>query len=134
VVLGTVQNSLTPIVTTDDIVRWVEGALVDELSTTGYEARTIASFPDNVAKGVHLKVEKLDIKQQADGLILQTDTSIGLAVDIWKDGRLVKTLTSNVSRQDQGFDRSGSAISVAFRAILQSALEQLMPSIVQNLE
>jgi hypothetical protein len=133
VVLGTVKDSVTQIVTSDDISRWIASALMEELYSAGYEVRTVSSFPQDVTRGVLVRVVHLSSNQVSVGLVLRTSTEIDLAVEIWKAGRLAKTLTVSASSQDEGIDRSGTAITSSLRATLQSALGQLMPGVISTL-
>ena len=129
-VLGTVKGTATQIVTSDDVSQWIIGALTDELHSAGYEIRTVPRLPPGVPQGVSVRVVKLSADQATDGLLLTTSTDISLAAEVWKQGVLVKTLTAEAARQDQGLDRSGTFVGATLQETLQSAMEQLVPDII----
>ena len=133
IVLGSVQNTGTQIVTTDDIPEWVMGALIDELHFAGYEIRTVPILPSDVSRGVFVRVTKLSVDQEDSGLILSTSTEIGLSAEIWKDGRLSKTLTATASSRDEDMDRTGESVAASLQKTLQSAMAELMPGIIDTL-
>jgi hypothetical protein len=133
VVLGTVKDSVTQIVTSGDISRWIVSALMEELYSAGYEVRTVDSLPQKVTRGVLVRIVHLSSNQDSDGLVLRTSTEIDLAAEMWRAGRLAKTLTVSASSQDEGIDRSGAVVTSSLRATLQSAFGQLMPGIISTL-
>jgi hypothetical protein len=130
IVLGSVKNSGMQIVTSDDVSRWIDSAVMEELYSAGFDVRTVSSIPEGALRSIRVRVVRLDSNQQSDGLLLLTSTEISLAADIWKKGRLLKTLTVDASSQEQGVDRSGKVVSASLRANLRTALEQLMPGIL----
>ena len=132
-ILGSVENTGTQIVTTDDISDWVMRALSDELRHAGYEVRTGPAPPVNVPRGILVSVARLSADQEDKGLLLTTSTEMELSAEIWKEGRLSKTLTVKVSSRDEGMDRTGEPVGASLRKILQSAMFQLMPGIVDAL-
>jgi hypothetical protein len=132
-VLGTVRNTGTQILTKDDVSGWVMGALGDELRHAGYDTRTGSVLPAGVRKGIQARVTGLSTNQDDKGLILTTTTEMELSVEIWKEGRLVKTLTARTSTQDEGLDRTGEPVGASLRRVLQSAMFQLMPGMVDTL-
>jgi hypothetical protein len=81
-----------------------------------------------------VRVTRLSVSQNIDGLFATTSTDIALAADIRKNGRLVKTLNVSAGGQDEGFDRSAAFVSESLQKVLQSAMEQLIPGIVKTLE
>jgi hypothetical protein len=129
-ILGSVQNTGTQIVTTDDASDWIGRALTDELRHAGYEVRSTPALPPDVNKGILVRVTRLSADQEDKGIILSTSTEMELSAEIWKDGRLSKTLTVKVSTRDEGIDRSGEPVGASLRKTLQSAMVQLMPGIV----
>ncbi|MGD0661649.1 MAG: hypothetical protein ABSD38_26605 [Syntrophorhabdales bacterium] len=133
IVLGSVLNTGTQIVTTDDIPEWVMGALIDELHFVGYEIRTVPILPSDVSRGVFVRVTKLSVDQEDSGLLLSTSTEIGLSAEIWKDGRLSKTLTATASSRDEDMDRTGESVAASLQKTLQSAMVELMPGIIDAL-
>ena len=132
-VLGLVRNTGTQIVTSDDISDWIMGALTDELYPAGYEIRTVPALPVGVSRGVLVWVKGLSANQEDEGLILSTSTEMELSAEIWKEGRLSKTLTVKVGSRDEGVDRSGTTVTVSLQKTLQSAMVQLLPGIVDAL-
>jgi hypothetical protein len=130
VVMGSVRNTGALILTGDDVSGWVMGALRDELRRAGYEVRTGPALPADIRKGILARVTELSANQEGKGLILATSTEMGLLAEIWKDGRLLKTLTVKVRNQDDGLDRTGEPVAASLRKALQSAMAQLMPGII----
>jgi hypothetical protein len=133
VVLGKVEGSAAQIVTRDNVEGWVQGALMKELSAEGYEVKTVPFLTEDVTKGVAARIERVSVSQEPEGLVLRTAAEVFLAVDIWKAGRLIKTLTVSAGGQDQGFDRSAAVVSSVLEETLRTALGKLMPAIVDNL-
>ena len=129
VVLGSVKEKGTQIVTEDNISLWVADALAGELKSAGYQVKSVPTLPAGVPRGVFARVSQLSCGQTDDGLLLTTTTSISLAADVWKDGRLLKTVTASASSQDQGLDRSGDFVAVSLRKTLQLAMQELLPGI-----
>lgn len=134
VVLGAVQDSITQIVTTDNISEWVKDALVQELYHAGYKVNKIASRRPKAQKTVLLRLVSLSGNQYPDGLMVGTYTQIGIRAEVWQRGGLVKTITATASAQERGVNRSGGPVSKSLRETLQSALEQLVPGIIDSLE
>jgi hypothetical protein len=132
-VLGSVLNTGTQIVTTDGLPEWIMGALIDELHFAGYEIRTVHRLPWDVSRGILVRVTKLSVDQEDRGLIFYTTTAIGLSAEIWKDGRLSKTLTVSASSQDEDLDRTGGPVGASLQRTLQSAMAHLMPGIIDAL-
>jgi hypothetical protein len=130
VILGPVKGTDTLIVTTDDVSQWVADALAQELSSAGYEVRRMPAVSARVSKGVALKVQNLSCNQTSDGLVLTTSTNIALAADVWKNGRVVKTLTASAGSEDQGLDRSGPVVAASLEKTLQSTMRELVPGII----
>jgi hypothetical protein len=91
-------------------------------------------MPAAASKGVRLRVTRFSVNQNIEGLLVTTSTDIAVAADIWKNGRLVKTLNVSAGGQDQGFDRSAPFVSESLQKVLQSAMQQLIPGIVKTLE
>lgn len=133
-IVGTVKDAGTQIVTADDPGEWVMRALIQELYGAGYEIKTVAVMPQDAPKGVAVRILRMSANQTTDGLILTTNTDIELAADLWKNGRLVKTLTVSTGSEDQGLDRSGEFVAEALVRTLQSAMKQLVPGVVKTLE
>lgn len=134
VALGTVKESITQIVTADNVSEWVRNAVLEELYHAGYKVNAVPSLSPKARKTVLLRLVSLSGNQYSDGLILSTYTQIGLSADIWKEGRLLKTLTATAGGEQRGIDRSAAPVSRAFKNTLQSVLEQLVPDIISTLE
>jgi hypothetical protein len=109
------------------------GALTEELHSAGYETRTAPRLPPGVPQGVSVRVVKLSADQTTDQVLLTTSTDISLAAEVWKQGALVKILTVEAHREDQGLDRSGAFIGASLQKTLQSAMEELIPDIIGTL-
>lgn len=134
VLLGTVKQSITQMVTTDNVSEWVRNAVVEELYHAGYRVNADARLSQKGQKEVLLRLVSLSGNQYSNALILSTYIQVGLSAEVWKEGHLVKTLTATAGGEQQGIDRSAAPVSRAFRNTLQSALEQLIPDIISNLE
>jgi hypothetical protein len=133
VLLGTVTGSGTQIVTSDDAKRWMQGAMLTELFSAGFEVRTVPSISTQTKRGLSIRIERLSSNQESDGIILTTITDIAIAVDIWKDGLRIKTLTASATHQDQGLDRSGDVVASSLQSTLQSVLDQIVPGVIDTL-
>ena len=62
-----------------------------------------------------MSVTRLSADQEDKGLILTTSTEMELSAEIWKEGRLSKTLTVKVSSRDEGMDRTGEPVGASLR-------------------
>ncbi|MGD0232060.1 MAG: hypothetical protein ABSC19_17180 [Syntrophorhabdales bacterium] len=130
VILGPVRGTDTLIVTTDDLSQWIADALIQELSSVGYEVRRVPALSARVSRGVVLKVQNFSCNQLAGELVLTTSTHIALVADVWENGRVVKTLTASAGSEDQGLDRSGPVVAASLEKTLQSTLRELVPGII----
>jgi uncharacterized lipoprotein YajG len=133
-VLGTVNEAGTQITTTDDVSEWIMRALMQELYGAGFEIKTVGRMPEHAGKGVLVRIVRLSGNQSTDGITITTRTDIELAADLWKNGRLLKTITVATGSEDKGLDRSGAFVSDALQRTLQAAMQQLLPEIVRSLE
>ena len=131
--LGTVRGTTTiQIVTEDDPRLWIMNAVEQQLGAAGYTVRNIPALPASVDRGVLVRVRSLSSNQDSDVIVLTTNTDIALAVEVWKDGRLKKTLTASASSQDEGLDRSGEVVAASLRKNLTLTLQELMPGILDT--
>ena len=54
-------------------------------------------------------------------------------MQLWKAGRLVKTLTVSAKDEEEGMDRSSEPVREALDKLLQGAMKELIPAIVEVL-
>ncbi|OPY71581.1 MAG: hypothetical protein A4E64_03194 [Syntrophorhabdus sp. PtaU1.Bin058] len=122
------------IFTGNDPVDWFLSALVEELSAAGYKVKTCTELPDRVSKGVKPAIVGLSANQSSNALTISTVAQVRLEAQVFKDGRLTKTLTSGARDEDEGMDRSAEPIRWALEKTLQHAMQGLVPDIVKSLE
>jgi hypothetical protein len=129
IVLGYVKGTGEQLVTQDDLSEWVADALARELQSSGYEVKRSPGLPAHASGGIVVRIVQLSAGQ-TDGLVLATTTNIRLAADIWKNDRLVKTITAGANSKDEGIDRSGEFVAASLRKQLQLVMQELVPDIV----
>ena len=117
-----------------DPAAWLLQAMVQELSAAGYEVKTVAALPPSVRKGVRPSIVSLSAQQSSDVVTVVTIAEVKLEAQVWKDGKLLKTLTSGAQDHEEGLDRSSEPIREALEKTLQRALEGLVPEIVEALK
>ena len=113
---------------------WLRSALVEELSTAGYDVKTVATLPAGVSKGVTVTILALSADQSSSVLTVITVTEVNLEAQLWKNGQLAKTLTASARDQEEGVDRSSEPIRWALEKTLQRTLQELVPDIIRGLE
>ena len=122
------------IFTENDPVNWLLSALVEELSAAGYTVKTCPELPGNVSKGLKPAIVSLSANQSSNALTISTVAQVKLEAQVFRDGRLIKTLTSGARDEDEGMDRSSEPIRWALEKTLQHAMQGLVPDIVKSLE
>lgn len=113
---------------------WLLSALVRELSAAGYDVKTVDALPPDVSKGLKPAIFALRADQSSKVVTIVTSTDVKLEAEVWKDGRLVKTLSAGAQDQEEGMDRSSEPIRSALEETLQRAMKELIPDIVKGLE
>jgi hypothetical protein len=113
---------------------WVLSALIQELSAAGYQVKTVPTLPNNVSKGMAATILALAANQSSNLLTLTTVTDLRMEVQLWRAGRLIKTLTASAQDHEEGTDRSSEPIRSALEKTLQRIMQELLPDIVTALE
>ena len=131
-VVGKAEN--VDVVIKERPVNWLLSALVHELSAAGYDVRTVPALPAGVSKGVQATVLALSANQSSNVLTITTVTEVKLEAQLWKNGRIIKTLTAAARDQEEGMDRSSEPIRWALEKTLQRAMQELVPDIIKSLE
>lgn len=122
------------IVVREDPANWVLSALKQELSAAGFDVMTVAALPADVSKGLQTTVVTLSAGQSSNVLTVTTVTDLRLQVQLWKNGRLVNTLTAAAQDHEEGVDRSSDPIRQALEKTLQRAMQELLPDVIKNLQ
>lgn len=133
-VVGMVKGTEREIITHDSTSDWVMLAFVQEFYTAGYNVKTVAELPADAPKGIKVTISELAANQIPGTLIIKTDSKIKLMVDLWKNGKLVKTLTTEAGHADEGLDRSAKPISILLKKTMQNLMQQLVPDIIKAIE
>lgn len=131
-VLG--KSAEEDIFTLNDPLYWLFYALAEELSAAGYEVKTCQDLPDNVSKGVKASIVKLSASQSFNILTVSTIAEVKLEAQVFKKGRLSKTLFAGARDEYEGVERSSEPIRLSLEKTLQGSLQQLIPDIIKNLE
>ena len=113
---------------------WILSAFAQELSAAGYDVKTVATLPPGVSKGVKPAIVALRADESSNVVTVITSTEVKLEAELWKDGRLIKTLSAGAQDQEEGMDRSSEPIRSALEKTLRHAMEELIPDIVKGLE
>ena len=113
---------------------WLLSAIKEELSAAGYEVKTVAVLPPDVPKGVKPSIVALSAHQSSSIVKVTTITEVKLEAELWKNGKLLKTLTASAQDHEEGADRSSEPIRQALEKALQGAMEELVPEIVKALQ
>jgi hypothetical protein len=132
VVLGSVEGKATQLVTRDDVPGWVADAFSKELQSARYEVRRRPDLPAGVSRGVVLRIVRFSADQSGK-LLVATSTDIRLAAEVWKGGRLAKTISAGASGKDEAFDRSGEVVADSITKTLQAIMRELVPEVVNVL-
>ncbi len=113
---------------------WLRSAFVQELSGAGYDVKTVTDLPPDVSKGVKATMLALSANQSSKVLTIITVTEVKLEAQLWKNGKLLKTLTAGAMDHEEGMDRSPEPIRSALEKTLQRVMQELVPDIVKGLE
>lgn len=132
-ILGKSRESGADIVTRQSVTGWITDALAEELRGAGYVVLVVAELPRGAEKGLKTSIESLSANQYSKALTLSTVVEIKLAVEIWRKGHLLKTLTAGAREEREGFDRSSEPIRQTLQNTLQRVMQELVPDIVSNL-
>ncbi len=132
VVLG--KTGEEDIFTQDNPARWLFTALAEELSAAGYEVKSCRELPDNVSKGIRPAIVGLSAHQSFNVLTVSTVAEVKLEAQVFKNGRLIKTLAAGARDEYEGVERSSEPIRLSLEKTLQGSLKQLIPDIIKNLE
>lgn len=113
---------------------WLLSALVEELSAAGYEVKTCQELPGNVTKGIKPAIVSLSARQSFHVFTISTIAEVKLEAQVFKDGRLIKTLAAGARDEYEGVDRSSEPIRLSLEKTMQGALQELVPDIIKTLE
>lgn len=134
VVLGSVAETNIPIVTSDSIAAWVNAAFVRELAIAGYQVREVPELTKETTRGLRLNLLALSANETTRVLRVSVATNARIAVEVWRDGRLVTTLTSAGQVTEEGVNPSAEFIGRVLQSCLQTALQPIIPDIVEELK
>ncbi len=112
---------------------WLLSALVRELTAAGFTVKTVATLPSGVSKGVRAAMVSLSANQSSGVVTITTIAEVKLEVELWRDGRPLKTLTASARDQEEGMDRSSEPIRWTLEKTLQRAMQELIPTMVEAL-
>ena len=120
--------------TQDNPARWFFTALAEELSAAGYEVKACPELPDSVSKGIRPAIVGLSAHQSFNVLTVSTVAEVKIEAQVFKNGRLIKTLAAGARDEYEGVERSSEPIRLSLEKTLQGSLKQLIPDIIKNLE
>lgn len=133
-VIGEIADTGREIVTSDSISDWLMLAFVQELYAAGYNVKTVSALPSDVVKGLTITLSEIKAGQVFGTLVVTTESGIKLSVEVWKNGKQVKTLPIEVVNEEKGVDRSAETVSTLLRKNLQNLMKQVVPDIIKTLE
>jgi hypothetical protein len=131
---GKVNGSKGDVVTGDSIDDWFLKALEKELSAAGYRVKTVAGLPDDALKGLKPSVLKISADQTLGLIKATTVVRLKLSVQVWKGGKLVKTVSVSAGNEDEGIDHSAGHISTLLMNTLQNGMKNIVPDLIEALE
>jgi hypothetical protein len=67
-------------------------------------------------------------------VIVRTLAEVKLEAQLWRHGQLLKTLTASARDREEGMDRSFEPVRHALEKALQSAMQELLPGMVESLD
>jgi hypothetical protein len=132
-ILGKSRETDADVVTRQSVTGWIADALAEELRAAGYTVRVVTELPRGAEKGLKTSIQSLSADQYSKALTLSTVVEIKLAVEIWRRGDLLKTLTAGAREEREGFDRSSEPIRQTLQNTLQRVMQELIPDVVKNL-
>ena len=112
---------------------WLLSALVRELTAAGFTVKTVATLPSGVPKGVRATMVSLSANQSSRVVTITTIAEVKVEVELWRNGRPLKTLTASARDQEEGMDRSSEPIRWTLEKTLQRAMQELIPTMVEAL-
>ena len=134
VLLGTVKNSGTEIVTADSAVDWVGLAMTKELTNAGFRVTSVPELPRGAPRGVNVAILGVGVEQEDNFVMLTTTATVRVEVEVWRDGANVRTFSAESEAQEIGIDRSSKPITGALMRALQGAIRKLVPDLVKLLD
>ena len=133
-ILGTVNGTKGAVLTGDRVDEWFLNALADELSAAGYRIKTVTALPDDAGIGLKPSVLEISADQTLRLITAVTVVRLKLSVAVWKEGKLVKTVSVTAGNEDKGIDHSARRISYLLMNTLQNAMKNLVPDLIAALE
>lgn len=132
-VIGNVKNSDVLVATKDSISEWVMTSLMHEFYSAGYNVKTAPELPADVTKGIKVIITKISANQIPEEMVVKDETVIGIDVEVWKEGKLIKTLTFENKNEGKGLRRTAGLISVMLKRTLQDIVQQIVPNVMKTL-
>jgi hypothetical protein len=133
-VIGKIKDTDREIITTDSISEWLMLAFVQELYTAGYNVKTVSELPADVIKGIKITISEIKAAQVFGTLIVKTESGIKLSVEVWKNGKYVRTLNIEGDHEEKGVNRSAEPVSTLLQKNLQNLMQKLVPDIIKTME
>jgi hypothetical protein len=133
-ILGTVNGTEGAVVTGDSVDDWFLNALAEELSAAGYHVKTVTGLPEDAVKGCKPAVLKISADQTLSLITAETVVRLKLSVEVWKEGKLVKTVSVSAGNEDKGIDHSTGHLSYLLMNTLQNAMRNIVPDLIEALE
>lgn len=137
-IVGTVKNTLgmktADVITENNLGDWLVGALVQELSVAGYNAKTVSALPNDVSKGLDLTILKVYVDQDPGFWTVGAISDVQFTVEIWKNGMKAKALNIAAKGDERSMVGSAETKGISFRKAMQAAMQQAVPAIIKTLE
>lgn len=134
VVIGEIKETNRRIITKDDISIWIMNAFKNEMTKAGYSIKTIETLPEDVSKGIRINILKVLVNQETGLLNVKTSTEIKISADVFKNGKLIKTINTGSDSKDMDIDHSSDPITRALQSNLQNTMKYLVPDVIKELQ
>jgi hypothetical protein len=133
-ILGRVNGTEAAVVTGDSVDDWFLNALEKELSAAGYRVKTVTGLPHDAVKALKPSLLKISADQTLSLIKAATVVRLKLSVEVWKEGKLVKTVSVSAGNEDEGIDHSAGHLSHLLLTTLQNAMKNIVPDLIGALE
>ena len=138
VIIGTVKNTYgmktADVVTFDNVGDWIVNALSQELSSAGYNVKTVLVLPSDVIRGLNVTVLRLYVDQDPGFWTVGAITDLHFIVKAWRNGSKIKSFTLVAKGDDRSVAGSPKTKGISLRKALQSAMKQVVPEIVKTFD
>jgi riboflavin synthase alpha subunit len=91
-------------------------------------------LPADVIKGIKITISEIKAAQVFGTLIVKTESGIKLSVEVWKNGKYVRTLNIEGDHEEKGVNRSAEPVSTLLQKNLQNLMQKLVPDIIKTME